>query len=288
MSALQMKTKTDFAAALAILGASFYWMFTYSGPYRYLAELQLRAFHQYSPKLTMFAIVLGLLGILALAKLLLRGAERPAPSLPQGNTPGIAGGKPGSNVSMAFASPFWRLWFLAIPLVMGGYFLFNAAQAGELKQLRAGDFDSGQVTARVLYADVRGQLSQAYLMKDTYMYIPMYDSAAPSRSVHLLVGVDKARVKTYLHQQGGDVFTVRGMVQRDLEGDVKVAFQKNGIALAEQCWVVHTGRDPDTDKKAGLIIIGVTAALAAAMAGWVAYQDKKKLAAKALPLRATT
>ena len=291
MSLLQMNKKTDIAVAVGMLGASFYWMFTYSGPYRYLAELQLKWFHQYVPKLTLLAIMAGLLALLALAKAVLRGAERPAPSMPQLNLPALAasvGTSTGQSASDLFASPFWRLWFLAIPLIMGGYILFNATQAGELKQLRAADFDAGQVTARVLYADVRGQLSHTYLQKDKYMYIPMRESKGSSEPVHLLVGVDESRTKTFLHRQADDVFTVRGIVQKDLEGDVKVAFEKNGIQLADQCWVVHTGRDPATDKKAGLIIIAVTAALAAAMASVVAYRSKKTVAANGQPLRAAT
>src|SRR5579864_539006 len=124
MSILQANKKTDIAVAVGMLGASFYWMFTYSGPYRYLAELQLKWFHQYVPKLTLLAIMAGLLALLALAKAVLRGAERPAPSMPQLNSPAMAasvGTSTGQSASDLFASPFWRLWFLAIPLIMGGY-----------------------------------------------------------------------------------------------------------------------------------------------------------------------
>jgi hypothetical protein len=68
---------------LAIISATFYWMFTYSGPYRYLAELQLKWWGSYDLSLTCLlvfsSLVIGLLAIAVAIKLLFRGAERPVP-----------------------------------------------------------------------------------------------------------------------------------------------------------------------------------------------------------------
>jgi hypothetical protein len=89
----QQNSKVLVPVGLAILGVCFYWDFTYSGPYRYLAEWQLKWFGFYSPKLTMLLIFSGLLvGLLAIAsaiKLVFRGAERPiseTPSVPPAAT----------------------------------------------------------------------------------------------------------------------------------------------------------------------------------------------------------
>ncbi len=267
----------------AIMGVSFYWLFTYSGPYRYLAELQIQWFGWYVPKLTLLVIVLGLFGIVALVKLILRGAERPAPTLPQ--PAGTAVLSNGSTAKPSFASPQWRLWYLAIPVVMGGYFYFNATQAGELRQLQAEDFGGGRVTSRVVFADVRGQLSQDYMMQDNYMYVPMRQSKDASEPVHVLVGVDKTRIKEYIHREADGTYVVRGIVQKDLGGDVKVAFARNGLALAEPCWVVHTGRDPKGDRNIALIIIGISAVAGALGTAWVKYKSGRALAAQ--PVQAT-
>lgn len=265
-----------------VMGLSFYWMFTYSGPYRYLAEQQIKWFGWYVPKLTLLLIVLGLFGIVALGKLILQGAERPAPVLPQ--PAGTAA--PNSGPATPGVVPLqWRLWYLAIPVLMGGYFYFNATQAGELRQLQAEDFGGGRVTSRVVYADVRGQLSSNYMMSDHYLYVPMRQSNEASEPIHLVVGVDKARAKEYLHRQPDGTFVVRGIVQKDLGNDVKVAFEKNGLALAEPCWVVHTGRDPQGDRNIALIIIGISAAAGALGAGWAKYKSGRGPAAQ--PVQAT-
>lgn len=271
--------KTGTIFMVASVGLSLYWMITYSGPYRYLAELQLKLLGWYVPKITVMVIVLGFVGLAVAVKAVFRGAERPAPSLPPGSDAAAVetGGfvQPNSIAGNAWlASPYVRLWFLLIPLGLGAYFYFNASQAGELQQLQVQDFGSGQLKSRVLYADVRGHLSRKYMIKNNYMYIPMFESSA-SEPARVLVGVDKAQTKKYLHAQPDATFIVRGMVQRNLEGDVRAAFEKSAIPLAETCWVVHTGRDPKSDRQMGLILMAVSAVLAAAIGSWLSHKNNK-------------
>jgi hypothetical protein len=274
------KPPDKMAIAVSIVGLclAFYWMFTYSGPYRYLAEWQQKWFGWYVPKLTLLVIVLGFIGIAVLAKALFRGAERPAPSLPQDNWSTASSANIGLLVSGGsgnawLLSPYVRLWFLVIPLGMGAYFYFNASRAGQLQQLRSQNFDAGQIKSRVVYAEVRGHLSRKYIMKDGYAYIPMVESA--SEPAHVLVGVNKTQTKKYLQVQPDATFIVRGMAEKGPEGDVRVAFEKNGIPLAETCWVVHTGRDPQGDRKLGLILMSASALLGAGLGSWLSRRSKK-------------
>src|SRR5215469_17090413 len=67
------------AAVMVMAGITLYWAFTYSGPYRYLAELQVKWFGYYVPKLTALVIILGFLFVAGAIKVVLRGAERPVP-----------------------------------------------------------------------------------------------------------------------------------------------------------------------------------------------------------------
>lgn len=297
MNTNQPKDKLAIGVSIVGLGLAFYWMFTYSGPYRYLAEWQQKWFGWYVPKLTLLVIVMGFVGIAALGKLLFRGAERPAPTLPQDSWSSGSGTTAALNLKSGagnawLTSPYARLWFLVIPLGMGGYFYFNAAQAGELQQLQAEDFGGGQVKSRVLYAEVRGHLSRKYIMKDNYMYIPMIETLKPissgasdaattaSAPTHVLVGVDKTQTKKYVRMDADGYFVVRGMAEKGPEGDVRAAFEKSGSPLAESCWVVHTGRDPKSDRKLGLILMAVSAVLGAGLGSWLSQRSKKNAAAQ--------
>lgn len=277
-----MDNKAGSVVVVTGLGLSFYWMFTYSGPYRYLAELQMKWFGAYVPKITILLIVLGFVGIAAGIKLILRGAERPAPVMPQGSVvsdPGSSAAtgvalKPAISPNALLLSPYARLLVILVPLGMGGYLYFNAAQAGELRQLQVAEVDTGRVNSRVVYADVRGYLSRNYMMKDNYMYIPMLntETAAPA---HVLIGVDKKQARQYLLPQADGTFVVRGMVEKNLEGDVRVAFEKNGIPLGDNVWVLHTGRSPRSDEKFSLILIAISVGVGIPLAIWFAYKNKK-------------
>ena len=271
MSANKVNDKTAIAVSVLGVGASLYWMFTYSGPYRYLAELQLKLFGWYVPKLTVLIIVLGFLAIAAGVKLVLRGAERPAPAMPQPQSPAPQT----AAVAGANFPPYWRVAFFLVPLGLGCWMYFNAAQAGQLRQLEVTDFDNGRVTWRAVYADVRGHLGESYMMKDSYYYIPMLASDGSSQPAHVLVGINKNQLKNYLHQEADGSFNVRGMAERNLEGDMRVAFEKNNIPLADTVWVLHTGRNPASDQKFGLGLIAFSIVVGALLGALLAYRVKK-------------
>jgi hypothetical protein len=265
-----------------MVGVTLYWTFTYSGPYRYLAELQIKWLGYYVPKLTAMVIILGFVLIAGLIKLIFRGAERPVPGLPSAAPP--TGTAP--NSSMATVPQPWlryaRYLGPVIVLGIGGWAYFNGTQAGNLQELSALDFQNGSLHSRVVYADVRGHLSKTYLGKGHYLYIPMSSDTAGSTPVRLLVGVDENQTRKYLHKEDDGSFTVRGVADKGLEGDVKYAFEKNGIAVADPVWVVHTGRAPGDDRRIGIILAVIGIVFASLIYLWESYKKKKNAAAQPL------
>jgi hypothetical protein len=271
--------KIGAAFGLASVGVTLYWTFTYSGPYRYLAELQLKWFGVYYQEITVIVIILGFLAIAGVIKLVFRGAERPVPGVPPRATPA-------SVVINASQGPwlfYLRYAVLLVPFGLGGWMYYNGTHAGSLQQLNAVDFQSGKLQARVLYADVRGHLHGPYLSKDNYRYIPMASEEQTSGPVQLVVGIDEKQMHKYMRREADGTFSVRGVADKGLEGDVKYAFEKNGIAVADPVWVVHAGRDPHEDKMVGLIAIGIGIAFAALMVGQESYRKRKRIAAQPLP-----
>jgi len=82
------------------------------------------------------------------------------------------------------------------------------------------------------------------------------------------------------HRQADGSFVVRGIVQKDLGNDVKVAFEKNGMPLAQNCWVLHAGRDPKGDRNTALIIIGISMGAGALAAGLAKYKGRRNFIAQ--------
>jgi len=269
--AQKQTSKAGLAFAMTMVGLTLYWAFTYSGPYRYLAELQLKWFRVYYPELTAMVVILGLLGVFLAIKLLFRGAERPVPG-----TPSASANTSATNTAAHERwLPYLRYAFLLVPFGMGGYMYYNGTHAGSLQQLNAIDFLSGNLQARVVYTEVRGHLSGPYLSKDRYRYIPMASEENTTGPVQLVVGIDESQMQKYMHREADGTFSVRGIADKGLEGDVKYAFEKNGIAVADPVWVVHAGRNPQEDKMFGLIAIGIGIAFVGLMFGLESYRKRK-------------
>ena len=273
---LRKNSKVMAAAVVAAVGITLYWTFSYSGPYRYLAELQLKWVGYYVPKLTAMVVILGFLLIAGAIKVVLKGAERPVP----GPTNAPVAAVPVNN---AVAPQPWLQYVRYVaPLIVvgfGGWMYFNGTQAGNLQQLTAVDFESGKLQSRIVYADVRGHLSKTYLSKENYLYIPMYTEASAKFPVRVVVGVNEKDANKQLRAETDGSITVRGIADRGLEGDVKYAFEKNGIAVADTVWVVHAGRAPGDDRMAGLIMMAIGVALAGLFFAMDSYKKRKTEAA---------
>jgi len=262
-------------AVAAMVGITLYWTFTYSGPYRYLAELQLKWMGYYVPKLTAMVIILGFLAIAGVIKVILRGAERPVPGPANGPVAAV----PVTNT--AVPQPWLQYVRYAAPLIVvgiGGWMYFNGTQAGGLQQLTAVDFGSGKPQSRIVYADVRGHLSRTYRSKESYLYIPMYTEANGKAPVRLVVGVNERDANKRLHAEADGSVIVRGIADKGLEGDVKYAFEKNGMSVADTVWVVHAGRAPGDDRMAGTIMMAIGVALAGLFFAVDSYKKRKNAA----------
>jgi hypothetical protein len=271
------------ASALVVLGLAgitLYWTFTYSGPYRYFAELQIRWLGFYIPKLTALVVIVGLLVVGAVIKFVLKGAERSVPATPIETTalPAAATTSPKSWLR------FVRIALPLIPLGMGGWIYFNGVQAGGLQELTAADFQSGKLQGRVVYADVRGHLGDTFLTKEKYLYFPMSSAKDEKAPVQLVVNMFEKDIKRCLHQETDGSFTVRGVVNRGLEGEVKYAFEKNGVAMGDPVWVIHAGHDPAGERKAGFLIMVVGILFAGFMAGLESFRKRNRIAAQQVPI----
>jgi len=273
---------TGMVLGVAATGVSLYWMFAYSGPYRYFAELQIKWFGSYIPKFTLLVTIVAVLGAATLIRIVMKTSEGPALGSPP--IEAATGSAPTALVNGVLR--YARYGILLLPFGLGGYAYYNGTQARDLQQLSAEDFQNGSLHARVVYADVRGRLSGQFMNRNHYLYIPMTASGKVDGPLHLLVGLNENELRTSFHREADGSVTIRGIVEKGLEGDVKYAFEKNGLTVGEPCWVMSAGREPSGDRKFGLVMIGVGIVFAGLMIGVDVYRKKRNLVAP--PLQVTT
>jgi hypothetical protein len=230
--------------------------------------------------------------IAAIQAFLLKGAEMPAPGMPAA----AADTRVAANDSQEPQLPYLPLPFLwsryiqyifillacFVILGMGAYRYYNGTHAGSLRQLSAADFQSGKLQSRLVYAEVRGHLNKPYLSKDNYLYLPMTTEENATGPVTLVVGINENEIRKYVHREADGTYGVRGIADKRLEGDVKYAFEKNGTRMADTVWVVHAGRAPSDDKRAGLTMTGLGVALAAFLFALESYRKRKRVVSQSL------
>jgi len=278
----KQRSKLGLLVVAAMVGITVYWGFTYSGPYRFLAELQLKWFRVYYPEVTGLIIVLGMLCVAGLIKVLFRGAERPVPRA-AASTSNNAAVTAGVDQRWLRYLPYFIvvLTFVAI----GARDFYKGAHAGSLRQLNAEEFYNGSQQSLAFYADVRGHLSQRYLSRDDYFYVPMTGGEKTAGPIRLVVGGNKNEFKKSLRRETDGTARVWGIVDKGLEADVRYAFEKNGYAVSDAIWVLHAGRAPSDEKGLGLFMTGFGVAAAGILFGVQRFKDRKKAIAR--PVQAT-
>lgn len=236
------------------LALSFYWMFTYSGLFRYFSELQIKYFGSYVPKLTVAGICLLFFLLGELARVLLRGAERPVPGAQVRATRAAAtpmeatAAKLTSGLNVEIFRP---LLVVGAPFCIGAYFFLLGMNAGPLREVQMADFAGGGLPSHAIFAEVRGYADEQYLAVNNYCYVPLRDSPDPHSPIRVVVGVDEVRMSKEFAAQADGSVVVRGMLEQGPKSEIRYRLEQNGFVMPSQSWILYTKRNPAADQKVG-------------------------------------
>jgi hypothetical protein len=242
---------------LGFMGLTFYWMFTYSGPHRFLCEWQNKTWGHYYPALSI--IVLNLPPALAIGLVRKMLGLGPAPRTLDELIP-LSG-----ESARVFAVP--ALLFVGM-LALGGSFYWSGVRAGDLRAVHADELLSGSVTDAVLYADVRGVPDERIVSTQEggaipVLYIPLHGSGGEGEPAPVVIQVQENLAEEYLVPQGDTAeVLVRGLMEQDVPRDVAPYLTQQGVRLSTPCWLVRPKVNPEQRKTAGLVVSGLGAVIA--------------------------
>jgi hypothetical protein len=270
MDSDKLRVSKPVISLMVVLAAvTCYWMFTYSGPYRYLAELEIKWLGEYNVGGTFALVALGCALLVAIVFGIVRLSLFGVPKDVAARLREFKHGAMHQDVFAAMPPPWVRLRLGRVVVLltcfgMSAWFYYNGATAGALQQLDAADFQGGKVHGHVVFADVRGRISQNYLANgQDDVYIPMTSSAGPSAPVQVLVSTTRSQMRKQIRGEADGTCTVRGIADKWLSADIKYAFAKNGYMLADSVWVVRAGHSPSSEKEMALIAVALGIVLAA-------------------------
>src|SRR6266566_8783614 len=143
-------TPIGWAGLIAMLALTFYFMFTYTGPFKWLAELQLKWIGSYSEKLTFIVTMFVVLIPLAIAwKFVLVAVKRLGPGSAATSSEmgapvdATAAAKP--KIEAGFGG--FLVFLGVIVLGIGAFMYYRGATAGELMRVSAKELEEGRKPA---------------------------------------------------------------------------------------------------------------------------------------------
>jgi hypothetical protein len=231
------------------MGVTFYWLASYSGPYRTVSEWQTAMWGSYYPAVSIIALNLPvILALQAVRKVLGLG---PAPRT-RGEMFPIAD----ARVRAYFLPALLFVFFV----LLGASFTWTGVRAGDLRPVSADELLGGSVEDPVLYAELRGVPDERIVSIQEgggtpVLYVPLHGSGG-GEAVPAVIEVPENLVDVHVQSQGesGEVL-VRGLAERnDVPGDVRAHLESQGVVLAEPCWLIRPKVDPRQRKTAGLVI----------------------------------
>jgi hypothetical protein len=228
-----------------------YWAFTYSGLYRWIAELEIGISGSYTPFLTMALCALASLSVSLVAVALIafsRGdeADRDASSLDRA--------PPFDLDAWLREHRLLLIGMIMAPmfLAVAGYFLVQGATAGALSRISATALEAGEAPAS-RYVDLEGRLASSHAAaieethqgsKSTTLYVPIVSPGwTPDEPVAAFLAIDGVSLELDAHELAGGQY--RGVLAKnDLPGLARTDLEGR-LTTASPYWVLEHGKSPD-------------------------------------------
>ena len=252
---------------LGSIGASLYWGLAYRGPYRWLAEWQLRLLGEYWPMLTGLCTLLITfpLGVLPAAiAIQIAGARSQQEPSPDGLAANQASGDAITHWVMERPYRLFAAGISIVFMLVGGFFALRGATAGERALVDVAVLEQGQ-TPENYHVELQGRLlidEAARVTKPggpVEVYAPIVSNAwRPGQPVPAYLEISEASLEQYAR----DLATGRyqGMLSDlPLPGVAQTALTERGLPPAERYWVLDYRQKPDDTLALGLALLSVGA-----------------------------
>jgi len=228
-----------FLVYLVYAALTVWWMVTYSGPARYLNELQQVRFGEYWPKLTVLLLNLPVLAFLYVAAARRKSLASRPDSFPE--------------------LPWYPLLVLCAGLGIGSWLLWKGVAAGALSLVEAASLNASPPSRVAVYAELSGFPSRNAVSLQSgsaipVVYIPVYERPG-AEEASVVIEVQENEADQRLRAGSDGKTTARGVLESGPSREVRYHFEKAGVRLSENSWVLHTRRDPSKDKSWGVGIM---------------------------------
>jgi hypothetical protein len=271
-----MREKLLWWSYIAYTALTFYWMFHYTGPARWVGEIQISLFGAYWNLLSL--ILMNIPGLLLLGYFQSKTAS-PSNSLE----------RPPSKFPEIYA-------FIVPAIVLGITILIaidtnNQASAPDLGNVSMSNIEAGKINNSSYYAKTSGYLNKNYVSieKDNSVngpFFPVHATPNSSTPVALvanftstklddeLIAFSEDKFNEYIEKNsvGGQV-TLQGFVDSALPGEARAWLKKKGIKVAENAKTLKVGAQQTKGKEDVYWVLGIGLGITLGLALLIFFQE---------------
>jgi hypothetical protein len=249
------------------MGLGCAWWFTFSGPYRWLAEWQLSLMDAHYPAVT--ASIPIALGWIASDFTISRMLGTRMLGRDESPLRALAGLKRLAPVAI-----------LAVGGVVGARWNRQIVDAGALLAATPADL-AAHADRAGLYLALTGVADPRMAVTRGDVYFPLRQAGEePDAPAVAVVAMREKEMLQLVEQNPDATVTAHGMAARDMDASMRRFFEQQGVRLAADPWVVRTWHTPDSMRTGLWFILGMTIVMAAAVAVVQVLEARKAASAR--------
>jgi hypothetical protein len=227
-------------AYCAYLGLTIYWLFHYTGPVKFLGEIQMSLFGKQLQSVSLMIVNLPVIFLGTYFR-----------NRVQSQNPDKEFSAKWNVIDDLTSNQILKNALMPIIILIIGLIILNITLAQsfgkDIGTINIAQLSSGKIAEHSFYANISGYPDPNALVTQKgnrmpRVYIALRENSLSNTPVHLIISLDKGDIEEYLHKDPkSETVTVSGFVTEGGEGEVRTWLEKQGVAIADNYWTIIPG-----------------------------------------------
>ncbi|MEH1885467.1 MULTISPECIES: hypothetical protein [unclassified Nostoc] len=224
-------------AYCAYLALTIYWDFHYTGPVKFLGEMQMSLFGKQWQSVSLMILNLP---VISLGTYLRNRVQSQNPDKEFSAKWNVIDDLTNNRLLKNALMP---IIILIIGLIMLNITLAQSFSK-DIGTINIAQLNSGKIAEHSFYANISGYPDPNALVTQKgnrmpRVYIALRENSQSNTPVHLIISLDKDDIEEYVHKDPkSETVTVSGFVTEGGEGEVRTWLEKQGVAIADSYWTI--------------------------------------------------
>lgn len=224
-------------AYCAYLALTIYWDFHYTGPVKFLGEMQMSLFGKQWQSVSLMILNLPVISLVTYLR-----------NRVQSQNPDKEFSAKWNVIDDLTSNRLLKNALMPIIKIIIGFIVLNITLAQsfgkDIGTINIAQLTSGKIADHSFYANISGYPDPNVLaiQKGTsipQVYIALRENSQSNTPVHLIISLNKGDIEEYVHKDPkSETVTVSGFVTEGGEGEVRTWLEKQGVAIADSYWTI--------------------------------------------------